>query len=577
MTTCPICVDDYDKTIKKVACHFCAYDTCVGCAQQYLLGTPELPHCMNCRKGWSREFLIDQLSLSFVMKEYKVHRENVLFEKEKSLLPATQPFAERELVIRRKQKEIDDAKTEMEQFEATFFDTEPKLSQIHQEKTRIFEEVTKVMPATYRHSRFSADIFMEMNLIARVCDGLFYVVCGRTIQENYCNRCHKNVCIQCHRTYVGKFHMCDREDLEKEQTRKKLIAEYKTLKESEDGHEYAKKVIELEDGKLERIRTIHRIKRSINQVPRVPVPRQRAGEDGAGPSSSTSEKTTTFIRACPANECRGFLSTAWKCGLCNIFVCSKCHEIKGSKKDTPHECDPANIETARLLDKEAKPCPNCAALICKVKGCDQMWCTQCQTAFSWNTGKIVKDGPIHNPHYFEYMRNHGQQRREIDDIPCGGLPYNREIQQSLTRFFEPSDETAQLIQAYFRVTGEIMDLRRWYRDRHLEDNRNARVKYLVKDYDDKRLKQVLHTRAKAAEKVQNIDQILDMFVMVSSTIFQRFVVADKVEDIVTIPDELRELRRYTNESMKKISEVYQCKTPSIDEEVVLHRVGERRG
>jgi hypothetical protein len=262
--------------------------------------------------------------------------------------------------------------------------------------------------------------------------------------------------------------------------------------------------------------------------------------------------------------------------MCNIFVCSKCHEIKGLKKDVPHECKTENIETAKLLDKEAKACPNCAALICKVKGCDQMWCTQCHTAFSWNTGKIVKDGPIHNPHFFEYMREHGQQRREIDDIPCGGLPFVHEITQSLSMLLDVQAPEFLMLQAYYQLTGEVMDLRRWYRDRHLEDNRNARVKYLLKDYDDKQFKKVLQMRAKAIEKIQNIDQVLDMFVMVASTIFQRLITAHHWNDVATIPDELTELRRYTNECMDKVSDVYQCKIPYIDDNVVLHRVGERR-
>ena len=31
-----------------------------------------------------------------------------------------------------------------------------------------------------------------------------------------------------------------------------------------------------------------------------------------------------FIRACPANDCNGFLSTGYKCGVCSKFTCPKC-------------------------------------------------------------------------------------------------------------------------------------------------------------------------------------------------------------------------------------------------------------
>ena len=61
------------------------------------------------------------------------------------------------------------------------------------------------------------------------------------------------------------------------------------------------------------------------------------------------------------------------------------------------------------------------------KNCDQMWCTECKVAFSWNTGKIVYGGQIHNPHYYQYMRNQNQggpAPRNPGDVLCGGLiPY----------------------------------------------------------------------------------------------------------------------------------------------------------
>ena len=52
-----------------------------------------------------------------------------------------------------------------------------------------------------------------------------------------------------------------------------------------------------------------------------------------------------------------------------------------------------------------------------VKNCDQIWCTLCQTAFSWKTG-IIEQGRIHNPHYYEFLRNqaNGEIPREEELI-----------------------------------------------------------------------------------------------------------------------------------------------------------------
>ncbi len=123
-----------------------------------------------------------------------------------------------------------------------------------------------------------------------------------------------------------------------------------------------------------------------------------------------------FIHKCPAADCEGFLNKEWRCGICNILTCKECHEIVGG---AGHDCNPDVIESVKALSKESKPCPKCAAAISKISGCDQMWCTQCQTAFSWRTGAI-ETVVIHNPHYFEWRRAHGAPPRAPGDIPCGG-------------------------------------------------------------------------------------------------------------------------------------------------------------
>ena len=129
-----------------------------------------------------------------------------------------------------------------------------------------------------------------------------------------------------------------------------------------------------------------------------------------------------FVRACPHDACKGFLSTAWKCGLCENWTCPTCHEVKGPEKDAAHTCDPNNVATAELLARDSRNCPKCAAGIFKINGCDQMWCTQCHTAFSWRTGR-VETHMVHNPHYYEYQRAHGTPLpRAVGDVPCGGFP-----------------------------------------------------------------------------------------------------------------------------------------------------------
>ena len=135
-------------------------------------------------------------------------------------------------------------------------------------------------------------------------------------------------------------------------------------------------------------------------------------------SSRNHGQRSVFVRACPDENCRGFLSSQWKCGICDKWTCPECHELKGLNRDVEHTCNADNLATARLLDKDTRPCPTCGTGIFKIEGCDQMWCTQCHTAFSWRTGR--KEDHIHNPHYFEYMRRTGNVApRNPNEVQCG--------------------------------------------------------------------------------------------------------------------------------------------------------------
>jgi len=53
-----------------------------------------------------------------------------------------------------------------------------------------------------------------------------------------------------------------------------------------------------------------------------------------------------------------------------------------------------------------------------VHNCDQMWCVECKTAFSWTNGTI-ETGVVHNPHYYQWMRQHGDHGAEQHNRLCG--------------------------------------------------------------------------------------------------------------------------------------------------------------
>ncbi len=149
------------------------------------------------------------------------------------------------------------------------------------------------------------------------------------------------------------------------------------------------------------------------------------GVDQTATAASKPKSAHAFIHKCPAVGCAGFLKKeTWRCGICEAQACKECHEIM-TGAGAGHSCNPDILESVKALAKESKPCPKCAAAISKISGCDQMWCTQCQTAFSWRTGAI-ETVIIHNPHYFEWRRNHGGVPRAPGDIPCNAREHIRD-------------------------------------------------------------------------------------------------------------------------------------------------------
>tara|TARA_B100001094_G_C18171120_1_gene795136 strand:+ start:269 stop:1819 length:1551 start_codon:yes stop_codon:yes gene_type:complete len=159
----------------------------------------------------------------------------------------------------------------------------------------------------------------------------------------------------------------------------------------------------------EELAEIHRLRRIVNPN-----------------DNQVRENRAQFIHKCSLENCEGFLSSAWKCGVCDTYTCIDCGKNKGinvSGVGFTHECVAEDVSSFSLIKSQCKPCPNCATQIYKIEGCDQMWCTQCKTPFSWRTGQRIDGGAIHNPHYFEWARlqGGGEMHRQPGDVVCGGV------------------------------------------------------------------------------------------------------------------------------------------------------------
>jgi hypothetical protein len=293
-----------------------------------------------------------------------------------------------------------------------------------------------------------------------------------------------------------------------------------------------------------------------------------------------------FVRACPIETCRGFLSTQWKCGLCETHTCSTCHVPKTAEE---HTCNPDDVATAELLAKDTRPCPKCGTGIFKIDGCDQMWCIECHSAFSWRTGQLEL-GHVHNPHFFEYQRRIGTNARNILDMPCDALNpdryhgilhnyvrilLNRDTKKLKAKRGIPADDVEIESDLTRKTTDVAMSLPTFvgmlarYRQDAIQNNLELRVKYLTEEINEDQFRSSLFRDAKKFNVDREIGQVIQTVVFAMTDILNRAIEYLRENDmpndnanlaspgkLLLILSEVNALMDYANECLLKICGEY---------------------
>lgn len=471
---CGVCCETFTLvTRKKVECGWCDFLVCSSCVQRFLLDLSDTPQCMNCKHQWDREFLESKFTKTFINGTLKKHREEVLFEVEKGLLPETQPYAEAA-------KCTAGIETQRKKFNAE-------------------QAILKKQFAGIPRLPFTDDNLKQ------------------------------------------------RHDIDKKLAIIKVELKY------------------------------------LTELKHLAHTRHYNMDNQARPGTSARPEQVerrAFIKPCPSPECRGFLSTGWKCGLCNVKVCSKCHEVKSTPdadEGEQHICKPENLATVEALAKDSKPCPKCGAMIQRIEGCSQMFHTPlsggCGAIFDWNTLRIHTDGDgtVHNPHWYEWQRhiNGGNVPRQLGDVPmfCGGLPLLRNLTNTVYTVIKDSVQwgtvTNQLTAIHQAYNHNQYTVIPQYRVNMVGDNRDLRIKYLLQDITEKRFKQLIQQREKARIKKLHMTQVLTMYQAAVADTLTRACAARTDIELIGIVDELTALIEYTNESFGKVSQIYDCVKPFV--------------
>lgn len=263
---------------------------------------------------------------------------------------------------------------------------------------------------------------------------------------------------------------------------------------------------------------------------------KRVGDLEHGRFGGAAKTKTIFSQRCLVDMCKGFMSSQWKCGLCNMFACCKCHEILGPTKPQDHVCDEDDVKTISLIKKETKMCPKCSISIYKVSGCDQMWCTQCQVAFSWKSGEIQRGGTIHNPHFYDAQRRTGIIMRNPMDVVCGGVVQYFNLIDAIRNIDFISKATTSRLGHFINLKNENEKMLHYvcsilHRSighnnytlgnirtniRTLETTEMDRVKFLVGELSEQQFQKILYSKNQKIIKNRKMFYILETYVHVAT-------------------------------------------------------------
>lgn len=290
------------------------------------------------------------------------------------------------------------------------------------------------------------------------------------------------------------------------------------------------------------------------------------------------ERKVKFIHACPKEGCKGFLSTAWKCGVCDNWTCPHCFELKGKLKDNPnnpHQCKEENVKSAELIKKSTKNCPKCAVPIYKISGCDQMYCTECHIAFSWRTNEI-ETGTIHNPHYFQIQREMAEKmtaevRHALENNvnrnvcgPCGddNMPNVYLYQGVIEKMYgEKQISYTQynwlnsLYQQVTHLNGAIMEpMRRQCRG--IQNQQNLRARFILSLISKDTFELELLQNDSIYSRNIACLQIYDLFITIFRECINKITHERSIESIKQTYAHINQISSYANTELARLSYIY---------------------
>lgn len=201
---CSVCIEPYTSDRRrKVTCDFCSYDACRECTKRYILSTASTPHCMNCQKSWGRVTLSKKFSRAFIAHEFKHARENVLFDLEKAMFPATQPHIEFKKKIMENSRRVVEYENEIRELRRKIRHTHTWTLDSKREEIEMLKRASW-LEFEIQYLLFEIQMFKDNGVFAPKENSEFVHKCPREKCKGYlstqwkCAVCSLYTCKECH-------------------------------------------------------------------------------------------------------------------------------------------------------------------------------------------------------------------------------------------------------------------------------------------------------------------------------------------------------------------------------------------
>ena len=426
---CNVCTEAYtDYKRKCMVCPSCEHQACQACVEHWLLTTADA-HCMNCRAAYAPKYLLEHMTKSFLHTKLAKHHNDIFIQLERSLMESTQTYVNEQ--ARRRN---------IEHMNQTIQTLQTALRKVTNIADRIVEahqgwDNVRCMDLCARSMLHLNHIMKRGDAPESHQDHKVLAAVEASLDREYAALQLEDPSSYFTDPFANRLKSCNL-------TKMCLI----DITPQSEGGGSCNKFEHLPSAK--RFLELH-----TNQLLRVIEGVYKAIEAYTGEAVIR----TSNVR-CLTSKCPGFIIES-TCKICKVNQCASCLTLISSNT---HTCDPELVNTVKMIERSSKPCPNCKQRIEKTDGCDQMFCTECHTAFDWKTNKVIQ-GRIHNPHYFHWISTGGDAARAEDEA--------RQTQQQAALGAAAPDRRLFNSQSY-RM---LLEVTKPLKDHHLTDYKMSAV------------------------------------------------------------------------------------------------------